>query len=33
LEICRLWEESHKLLSDNIGEGCDANTEITSKIA
>ena len=32
LEICRLWEESHKLLSDNIGESCDANTEITSEI-
>lgn len=29
LEICRLWEESHKLLEGNIGEGCDANTEIT----
>lgn len=29
LEICRLWEESHKLLEDKNGEGCDANTVVT----
>jgi hypothetical protein len=28
LDSCRLWEKSHGLLSDNIGESCDANSEI-----
>lgn len=28
LEFCRLYEESYKLLEDNIGEPCDGNTEI-----
>lgn len=28
LEFCRLYEESYKLLEDNIGEDCDVNTEI-----
>ena len=32
LEFCRIEEESSKRKSSNIGEGCDANTEITSKI-
>lgn len=32
LEFCRLEEESSRRLSSNIGEGCDANTEIISKI-
>ena len=31
LEYCRLFEKSNKLLEDNIGEGCDANTEITKE--
>ena len=33
LEICRLYEESYKLLRGNIGELCDENTEISSEIA
>lgn len=33
LDICRLWEKSHRLSSGNIGEGCDADTEITSEIS
>lgn len=32
LEVCRLKEESFKLLETNIGESCDANTEITEEI-
>ena len=28
LEYCRLYEKSYKLLLTNIGESCDANTEI-----
>lgn len=32
LEICRLYEESYKLLRGNIGELCDENTEIKSEI-
>ena len=31
-ECCRLYEESYKLLRSNIGEGCDANSEITTEI-
>lgn len=31
LQICRLDEESFKLLETNIGEGCDANPEITTE--
>ena len=30
-EICRLYEESYRGLEGNIGEGCDANTEITKE--
>ena len=30
-EICRLYEESYRELEGNIGEGCDANTEITKE--
>ena len=30
-EICRLYEESYRELEGNIGEGCDANTEITTE--
>lgn len=30
-EICRPFEKSNGLLEDNIGEGCDANTEITKE--
>lgn len=33
LEFCRLYEESYKELSGNIGEGCDANTELISEIS
>jgi DNA-binding Lrp family transcriptional regulator len=33
LEFCRLEEESSRRLSSNIGEGCDANPEISSEIA
>lgn len=29
LDSCRFWEKSQKLLQSNIGESCDANTEIT----
>lgn len=29
LDICRLWEKSHKLSQSNIGEVCDDNPEIT----
>ena len=29
LEICRSLEKSHELLSSKIGEGCDANTEVS----
>ena len=29
LEFCRLYEESYRGLEGKIGEGCDANTEIT----
>ena len=32
LEFCRLYEESYKGLEDKIGEGCDANTEVSSEI-
>ena len=32
LNFCRLEEESSRRLSSKIGEGCDANTEIISKI-
>lgn len=32
LEFCRLYEESYKLLGTNIGEGCDANPEVTTEI-
>lgn len=28
LEICRLWEESHKSSSSKIGKNCDVNTEV-----
>ena len=31
LEICRLWEKSHRGLQGNIGEGLTANTEITTE--
>lgn len=31
-ELCRLYEKSYRLLEGNIGEGCDANTEINSEI-
>lgn len=31
LQYCRLYEKSYKLSEDNIGEGCDANTEITKR--
>ena len=31
LEYCRLYEKSCRGLEDNIGEGCDANTEITKE--
>jgi hypothetical protein len=31
-DYCRLYEESYKLLSDKIGESCDANTEQTIDI-
>lgn len=30
-EICRSFEKSNELLEDNIGEGCDANPEITKE--
>lgn len=30
-EFCRLYEESYKSLRSNIGEGCDANSEITTE--
>lgn len=33
LEICRLYEESYKLLVDKIGEDCDVNPELISSIA
>lgn len=33
LEFCRLEEESSRRLSSKIGEGCDANTEVSSEIA
>lgn len=29
LDSCRFWEKSQKLLQSNIGESCNANTEIT----
>lgn len=29
LEVCRLWEQSHKLSEGKNGEDCDANTVIT----
>lgn len=32
LEFCRLYKELYKGLEDNIGELCDGNTEIISKI-
>lgn len=32
LEYCRLYEKSYKLSEDKIGEDCDVNTELTSKI-
>lgn len=32
LEFCRLYKELYKGLEDNIGEDCDVNTEIISKI-
>ena len=32
LEFCRLEEESSRRLSSNIGEGCDANPEISIEI-
>lgn len=31
LEYCRLYEKLYRELEDNIGEGCDANTEITKE--
>jgi hypothetical protein len=31
LEYCRIFEKSDILLQTNIGEGCDANTEITTE--
>lgn len=31
LQYCRLYEKSNKLLQTNIGEGCDANSEITTE--
>lgn len=31
LEYCRIFEKSNILLQDNIGESCDANTEITEE--
>lgn len=31
LYMCRLWEESHGLQQTKIGEGCDANPEVTTK--
>ena len=33
LEFCRIEEESSKRESSKIGEGCDANPEVSSKIA
>lgn len=30
-EFCRLYEESYRSLRSNIGEGCDANSEITTE--
>lgn len=30
-KICRLYEKSYRGLEGNIGEGCDANTEITKE--
>lgn len=32
LEYCRLYEESCRELETNIGEGCDANPEVTTEI-
>lgn len=32
MEYCRLYEKSYRLLQTNIGEGCDANTEISTEI-
>lgn len=32
LEFCRLYEKSYRLLETNIGEGCDANPEVTTEI-
>ena len=32
LEFCRLYEESYKELPTKIGEGCDANPEVTTEI-
>lgn len=32
LEYCRLYKELYKELESNIGEGCDANPEITTEI-
>lgn len=32
LEFCRIEEESSRRKSSKIGEGCDANTEVSSKI-
>lgn len=29
LDICRLWEKSHRLSGSKIGESCDANPEVT----
>lgn len=31
LQICRLYEESYKELQTKIGEGCDANPEVTTE--
>lgn len=31
LEYCRLYEESCKELQTKIGEGCDANPEVTTE--
>ena len=31
-KYCRLYEKLYRELQTNIGEGCDANTEITGEI-